>query len=155
MPAKKFQRKIIFIKKSMQYKFVIFVLGAVLFGMSFVFYEFINLLEDFFAKHPVLLYAFFEEGYGLLLGFGVKVLVCFAVLTLITAMLSNKIAGPVYKMEVTFKKVAKGDWGARACLRYGDACGDLAKEFNDMMDVLEPKLKQNARNADSAGGDKQ
>ena len=138
---KKFQRKIIFINKSFQYKLMFFVLTAVLFGMSFVFYEFINLIEDIFKAHPVLMQVFFEEGYSLLLGFALKMFACFAILALITAVISNKIAGPVYKMEITFKKVAEGDYGARAYLREGDAYEGLAKEFNAMMDKLEPKLR--------------
>jgi len=142
MIAKKFQRKIIFIKKGMQYKFVLFVLAAVLFGMSFVFYEFINLIENIFMDHPILLQVFFEEGYGLLLGFGIKMIVCFGILALITAVISNKIAGPLYKMEMTCRKVAEGDYSARAYLRAGDGAEELAKEFNAMMDALEPKLRQ-------------
>ena len=118
-----------------------FVLLAVLFGMSFVFYEYVNLLEGVFRKHPVLLYVFIEEGYGLLVLFIAKLFLCFAVLALITAVLTNKIAGPLYKIEITCKKIAGGDYSARAYLRSGDACGDLSKEFNNMMDKLEPKLR--------------
>jgi len=141
MSEKNFKRKIIFIKKAQQGKMLAFVLLAVLFGMSFVFYEYISLLEKVFRNHPVLLHVFFEEGYGLLLGSFVKILICFAVLALITAVLTNKIAGPLYKMEITCKKIAEGDYSARAYLRSGDACGDLSKEFNNMMDKLEPKLR--------------
>jgi methyl-accepting chemotaxis protein len=146
MAEKKFQRKIIFIKRPMQYKFVIFVLAAVLFGMSFVFYEFISLIDSIFQNHPVLLQVFFTEGESLLLGFIIKIVACFAILALITAVLSNKIAGPIYKVETLCKKVAQGDYGARAYLRDGDAGRDLAQSFNAMMDVLEPKLKE--RNGD-------
>ncbi|MDR1684501.1 MAG: hypothetical protein LBR90_03465 [Elusimicrobiota bacterium] len=139
--VKKVQRKIIFIKRGAQLRFVVFVLLAVLFGMSFVFYEFINLMQAIFERHPVLLQVFFEEGYSLLLIFGVKMAVCFAILVLVTAVLSNKVAGPLYKIEMTCKKIAAGDYKARAYLRSGDAAEDLAGEFNKMMDVLEPKLE--------------
>ena len=118
-----------------------FVLLAVLFGMSFVVYEYVSLLQKVFQKHPVLLQVFFEEGYGLLLGSVVKIFICFAVLALITAVLTNKISGPLYKLEMTCKKIADGDYSARAYLRHGDGCGDLSKEFNNMMDKLEPKLR--------------
>ena len=155
MLAKKFQRKIIFIKKAQQGKMLAFVLLAVLFGMSFVFYEYVNLLEDVFRNHPVLLHVFLEEGYGLLLGLVLKIAVCFGILALITAVLSNKISGPLYKMEITCKKVAEGDYSARIYLRNGDACGDLAKEFNDMMDKLEPKLRaaESQKQTDEKKGD--
>ncbi|MDR0734504.1 MAG: methyl-accepting chemotaxis protein [Elusimicrobiota bacterium] len=139
-PENKFQRKIIFIKKAFQYKFIAFVLAAVLFGMSFVFYEFVRLIENIFKKHPLLLQVFFEEGYGMFFVFGAEMLICFAVLALITAVISNRIAGPMYKLEITCKKIAGGDLGLRAYLRAGDACADLAAEFNKMMDALEARI---------------
>ncbi|MDR1123187.1 MAG: methyl-accepting chemotaxis protein [Elusimicrobiota bacterium] len=141
-PANKFQRKIIFIKKAFQYKFIAFVLTAVLFGMSFVFYETVRLIENIFKKHPVLLQVFFEEGYGMFFVFGAEMLICFAVLALITAVISNRIAGPLYKMESTCRKIAGGDLSARAYLRSGDAGVDLAGEFNKMMDTLEARINQ-------------
>jgi methyl-accepting chemotaxis protein len=155
---KKFQRKIIFIKKAFQCKFIAFVLTAVLFGMSFVFYETVRLIENIFKKHPVLLRIFFEEGYGMFFLYGAEIIICFAVLALITAVISNRIAGPMYKLEITCKKIAGGDLGARAYLRGGDACEDLAVEFNKMMDVLEARINANPPPADkqiSTQGDKQ
>ncbi|MDR0645629.1 MAG: methyl-accepting chemotaxis protein [Elusimicrobiota bacterium] len=141
MANKKFQRKILFIKKPFQYKMILFVLFSVLFCLSFVAYEFINLAGSVFKDHPVLIQVFFEKGYDMLFVFLLKIIVCCVVFALITAILSNKIAGPMYKLEMTCKKIAQGDYSARAVLRDGDACEDLADEFNAMMDTLEPKLK--------------
>lgn len=146
MLTKKFQRKIIFINRAMQFRFVAFVLLAVLFGMSFIFYEFITLMEQIFAKHPVLLQVFFEEGYSLLLVFVIKIFLCFSVLALVTAVLSNKIAGPIYRIQLGCKRVKEGDYSERIYLRNGDAAKDLATEFNKMMDVLEPKLRGKEEN---------
>jgi hypothetical protein len=55
----KFQRKIIFVKRNLQLKFVAFVLLSVLFGMVLMIYEFLTLLENIFYAHPVLLQVFF------------------------------------------------------------------------------------------------
>ena len=149
----KFQRKIIFIKKAFQYRFIAFVLTAVLFGMSFVFYETVRLIENVFKKHPVLLQVFFEEGYGMIFAFGAEILICFAVLALITAVISNRIAGPLYKLEITCKKISAGDLKARAYLRDGDAGVDLAGEFNKMMDTLEARINAGPpSHADKQGG---
>jgi signal transduction histidine kinase len=144
--ASKFKRKIIFIKKSFQYKMVLFVLLSVLFCLSFMAYEFVNFAGSVFENHPVLMQVFFEKGSEIIFVFALKIAVCFAVLALITTMLSNKIAGPMYKMEITCKKIAGGDYSARAVIRNGDAGEDLAKEFNAMMDALEPKLKAKSEN---------
>lgn len=139
----KFQRKVIFIKKALQLKFVAFVLLSVLFGMTLLTYEFLSLLEDIFAKHPVLLQVFFEEGSSLLFVFVIKVVICFAILALLTAVISNKIAGPIYRFETACKSVAKGDFSTRVKLRDGDSLRDLEKDFNEMMDAVESKTKEN------------
>lgn len=138
----KFQRKIIFIKRGLQLKFVAFVLLSVLFGMTLLTYEFLSLLEDIFSNHPVLLQVFFEEGSSLLFVFIIKVVICFAILALLTAVISNKIAGPLYRFEMACKAVAKGDFSTRVKLRDGDSMRELESDFNDMMDTVEKKIKE-------------
>lgn len=139
---KQFQRKVIFIKRNMQFKFIAFVLLAVLFGMSLLTYEFLSLISEIFSNHPVLLQVFFEEGSSLLFIFAIKIVVCFAVLALLAAVLSNKIAGPIYRFETACKEVANGNCAVRVNLREGDSLKDLEKEFNSMMDSIESKKKE-------------
>lgn len=138
----KFQRKVIFIKKPLQLKFVAFVLLAVLFGMTLLTYEFLSLLDDIFSAHPVLLQVFFQEGSSLLFVFIIKVVICFAILALLTAVISNKIAGPIYRFEQACKAVAKGDFSTRVKLRDGDSMRELEGNFNNMMDTVEDKIKK-------------
>ena len=52
-------------------------------------------------------------------------------------MLSNKIAGPLYRFEEALKQVAKGNKKIRISLRQGDALKELEKEFNNMMNFLD------------------
>ena len=137
----KFQRKIIFIKRGLQLKFVAFVLLSVLFGMTLLTYEFLSLVEDIFANHPVLLQVFFEEGSSLLFVFIIKVVICFAILALLTAIISNKVAGPIYRFEVACKAVAKGDFSTRVKLRDGDSMRELETDFNAMMDTVQNEIK--------------
>jgi Signal transduction histidine kinase len=138
----KFQRKIIFVKRNLQLKFVAFVLLSVLFGMVLMIYEFLTLLENIFYAHPVLLQVFFEEGSSLLFVFVIKVAICFAILALLTAVISNKIAGPIYRFESACRNVAKGDFSTRVKLRDGDSMKELEQEFNQMMDKVQDKLKE-------------
>lgn len=135
--AQRVQRKIIFIKKKFQFKLVSFVMLCVLFATALITYEFLSLLQEIFKKHPALLQSIFAEGPSLIIFFLIKIAICFIIILLFTALLSNKIAGPIYRFEEAFKQVAKGDKKVRVALRQGDTLRDLEREFNNMMDILE------------------
>jgi nitrogen fixation/metabolism regulation signal transduction histidine kinase len=63
---------------------------------------------------------------------------------------SHKLAGPVYKLKKTMADVAAGNDSARIHLRDGDQLGELAEAFNEMMDALEDRKKNQADEGDSA-----
>ena len=132
----KIQRKTIFIKKGLQVKFILFVLLSVLFGMVLFGYQFLNFLQDIFQDHPVLLQRVYEEGPSLLYPLIMKSTIFFALLAIVSALLSHRIAGPVYHFERICREVKNGKKQARVNLRKGDAFDDLAKEFNSMLDVI-------------------
>ena len=135
----KFQRKTIFIKKDLQVKFILFVLLSVLFGMVLFAYQFLTFLQNIFKDHPVLLQRVYEEGPSLIYPLIIKSTIFFALLAIISALISHKIAGPVYHFEKVCKEVKEGDAKARVHLREGDALSDLAHSFNAMLDVLTKK----------------
>lgn len=135
--SEKIQRKIIFIKKKFQLKIVAFVMLCVLFSTALITYEFLSLLQDIFSKHPALLQNIFAEGSSLVVLFLIKIAICFIVILLFTALLSNKIAGPIYRFEEAFKQVAQGNKKVRVSLRQDDTLRDLEKGFNNMMDILD------------------
>ncbi len=135
--AEKIQRKIIFIKKKFQLKIVAFVMLCVLFATALITYEFLSLMQEIFAKHPALLQSIFAEGSSFVIFFLIKIAICFIVILLFTALLSNKIAGPIYRFEEAFKQVAQGNKKVRVSLRQGDTLRDLEKGFNNMMDILD------------------
>ena len=135
--AEKIQRKIIFIKKKFQLKIVAFVMLCVLFSTALITYEFLSLMQDIFSKHPALLQNIFAEGSSLVILFLLKIAICFIVILLFTALLSNKIAGPIYRFEEAFKQVSQGNKKVRVSLRQGDTLRDLEKGFNNMMEILD------------------
>ena len=135
--VEKIQRKIIFIKKGFQLKIIAFVMLCSLFATALITYEFLTLFQAIFSKHPALMQTILEEGSSLYLLFLVKITICFAIILLFTALLSNKIAGPLYRFEESLKQVAKGNRKVRISLRKGDALKDLEKEFNNMMNILD------------------
>lgn len=135
----KFTRKTIFIKKDLQVKFILFILLAVLFGMVLFGYQFLTFLQDIFKDHPILLQRVYEEGPKLLYPLIIKSTIFFALLAMVSALLSHRIAGPIYHFEKVCREVKAGDKQARVNLRKGDAMSDLAKEFNSMLDALTQK----------------
>ena len=132
-------RKIIFIKKTLQVQFVLFVLLSVLFGMVLFGYQFLTFLQNIFKDHPVLLQRVYEEGPKLIYPLLIKSTVFFALLAIVSALLSHRIAGPLYRFEKVCREVANGNKDARVRLRKGDALGDLEKDFNAMLDSLTKK----------------
>ena len=135
--AEKIQRKIIFIKKRFQLKLVAFVMLCSLFTTALITYEFLSLLQEIFIKHPALLQNVFAEGSSLVMFFVIKMVICFAIILLFASILSNKIAGPIYRFEEALKQVAKGNKKVRISLRQDDTLRDVEKEFNNMMDILD------------------
>ena len=132
----KFQRKTIFIKKGLQVKFVLFVLLSVLFGMVLFGYQFLNFLQEIFKEHPVLLQIVYEEGPALIYPLIIKSTIFFALLAIVSALLSLRIAGPIYHFERVCREIKAGDKKLRVNLRKGDALTDLAQEFNSMLDTI-------------------
>lgn len=132
-------RKTIFIKKDLQVKFILFILLSVLFGMVLFSYQFLTFLQDIFKDHPVLLQRVYEEGPKLIYPLIIKSTIFFALLAIISALLSHRIAGPIYHFERICKEIKKGNKQARVQLRKGDALSDLAEEFNSMLDTVTEK----------------
>lgn len=133
------KRKTIFIKKDIQVRFVLFILLTVLFGMVLLGYEFLNFLQGIFAEHPALLQGVYERGPELFYPLIIKVTLFFVLIAIVAALLSNKIAGPVYRFEQVCKQIRDGDKNARIKLREGDALCELESDFNSMLDKLTKK----------------
>lgn len=134
-----FTRKTIFIKKDLQVKFILFILVSVLFGMVLFSYQFLTFLQDIFKDHPVLLQRVYEEGPKLIYPLIIKSTIFFALLAIISALLSHRIAGPIYHFEKICREIKAGDKQARVKLRKGDALADLSEEFNSMLDTITKK----------------
>ena len=132
----KFTRKTIFIKKDLQIKFIMFILLSVLFGMVLFGYQFLTFLQDIFKDHPVLLQRVYEEGPKLIYPLLIKSTIFFALLAIVSALLSLRIAGPIYHFERVCREIKAGDKKLRVNLRKGDALIDLSKEFNSMLDSI-------------------
>lgn len=137
-----FKRRTIFIKKKLQLRYMTLIILSVLAGLLIMAYELIFTLHDIFDKYPVLLQPLYDHFPSIAYGFVYKILVYIVFVVLISAILSHKMAGPVYRFEQTCKAIAKGDFSQRVHLRKGDQLMELQDEFNKMMDRIEAEINK-------------
>lgn len=141
-PPVKFKRRTIFIKKRLQLRYMMLIILSVLAGLLIVFYELAFTLNEIFDNYPVLLQPLYDNFPSIMYGFIYKILLYVIFVILISAVLSHKMAGPIYRFEQTCKAVAKGDFSQRVHLRKGDQLVELQNEFNKMMDRVEEEIKK-------------
>lgn len=142
-PAPQFKRRTIFIKKKLQLRYMALILLSVLSGLLIIAYELTFTLNEVFDRYPVLLQPLYDHFPSLAYSFIYKLLIYLIFVVLISAVLSHKMAGPVYRFEQTCKDIAKGDFSKRVHLRKGDQLTELQDEFNKMMDRVEEEIKKN------------
>ena len=136
-----FQRRTIFIKKNLQIRYMVLMVACVLCGLAIMTLELTATLNDLFDAYPVLVQPIYDEFIPIAAAFFYKIAIYVLLVVIISAILSHKMAGPVYRFEQTCKAIAKGDFSQRVHLRKGDQLTELQEEFNKMMDVVEDRLR--------------
>lgn len=132
-----FQRRTIFIKKSLQLRYMLLIVTCVLCGLAIMGLELAATLNELFDAYPVLMQPVYNEFGAIVSSFFYKIAIYILLVVIISAIVSHKMAGPVYRFEQTCKTIAKGDFSQRVRLRKGDSLTDLQDDFNNMMDVVE------------------
>lgn len=138
---KSFQRRTIFIKKGLQIRYMVLMVACVLCGLAIMGLELTATLNDLFDAYPVLVQPIYDEFVPIVSSFLYKIAIYVLLVVIISAIVSHKMAGPVYRFEQTCKAIAKGDFSQRVHLRKGDQLTELQDAFNSMMDVVENHLK--------------
>ena len=136
-----FQRRTIFIKKNLQIRYMILMVACVLCGLAIMGLELTATLNDLFDDYPVLVQPIYDEFIPIVASFFYKIAIYVLLVIIISAIVSHRMAGPVYRFEQTCKQIAKGDFSQRVHLRKGDQLTQLQQEFNTMMDEIEKRLK--------------
>ncbi len=139
-PQNPFQRRTIFIKKSLQLRYMLLMVTCVLCGLAIMTLELMATLNDLFDAYPVLMQPIYDEFVPIISDFFYKIAIYVLLVIVISAIVSHKMAGPVYRFEQTCKAIAKGDFSQRVHLRKGDRLQELQNEFNKMMDVVENRI---------------
>ena len=142
-PQTQFKRRTIFIKKNQQLRYMLMIILSVLSGLAIMTLELTATLNDLFDAYPVLVQPIYDQFIPIAAGFFYKIAIYVLFVVLISAILSHKMAGPVYHFERVCKAIAKGDYSQRVHLRKGDQLTDLQVEFNKMMDRIEAEINKN------------
>ncbi len=138
-----FKRRTIFIKKNLQLRYMMLIILSVLCGLAIMTFELTATLDELFDAYPVLVQPIYDEFIPIAASFFYKIAIYLLFVVLISAILSHKMAGPVYRFEQTCKAIAKGDFSQRVHLRQGDQLVELQDEFNKMMDRVEAEINKN------------
>ena len=88
----------------------------------------IPMLDEIFSNIPLMAF---------------KLLIYILIVVIASAVISHKIAGPVYKFEKTCEKISEGDLTQRVFLRKGDSLIELQSAFNNMIEKLHSVIKIN------------
>lgn len=137
------RRNTIFIKKSLQLRYMLLIILSVLCGLAIMTFELSATLSDLFDTHPVLMQPIYDEFFHIASSFFYKIVIYLLFVVVISAFLSHKMAGPVYRFEQVCKAIAKGDFSQRVHLRQGDQFIELQDDFNAMMDRVEEEINKN------------
>ncbi len=122
---------------------MVLIILSVLCGLAIMTFELTATLSDLFDTYPVLMQPLYDEFIPIAASFFYKIAIYLLFVVVISAFLSHKMAGPVYRFEQVCKAVSKGDFSQRVHLRQGDQFMDLQNDFNAMMDRVEAEINKN------------
>ena len=62
---------------------------------------------------------------------------------LLSAFAGHRIAGPIYKLDMSLHEITKGNYGVRIQFRKKDFFQDVAASFNEMAEAMENEIVKN------------
>jgi methyl-accepting chemotaxis protein len=135
------KRRVFLVKRGLQIKFILLILGAVSIALALIGFDMYltvgrDIVQDLMSPD---LYGLFQHAAVITV---VKISFYLVGVAFLALLLSNKLAGPVYRFESSSRLVAEGDLTHRVHLRAGDELVDLQNAFNLMMDRLHGKVAQ-------------
>jgi methyl-accepting chemotaxis protein len=72
----------------------------------------------------------------------VQVMIYLAIITVFSAMISHRIAGPLFRFEQSARQLGEGDLTHRVALRSGDELTEMQRAFNEMAAQLQTKVQK-------------
>ena len=137
---KKGRRRQIFVKRSLQLKYLGFILMTIVTIMLPVlwglYYKTTNSIVE--MNHPRVLSIITNLNKSLLVDVAIVSIIILAV----AVFLSHKIAGPIYRFEKSTEIIGDGDLTFRVHLRKYDELKEFESCFNNMVSQLQDKIKK-------------
>lgn len=140
--TKRFQRKTVLVKRSLQLKYIGMVFLSVLVASMIVGGDIYYSLTRVLLTECPSAFDRIVQFNGVLL---VKTALYLGLMLLISLYVSHRFAGPIYRFEKSAQVVSGGDLTHRVSLRTGDELMELQEEFNGMVSGLQA-LVQKDRN---------
>jgi len=152
-----FQRKTIMIKKRLQYHYMALILTSVLLAFIVFGLEAIWTVSKVVNENPYLM-PLLDIIKEMAPFFALKMAIYLVIVVIVSAVISHRMAGPIFKFEKSCATVAEGDLSHRVYLRQGDQLTDLQDSFNEMVgsvnEVVREYEKFRAEAASAGLGDK-
>lgn len=136
----RYKRRVIFVKKTLQFKYIATVLIAMVLAAFTVgwdvYYTMGRAIID--LNHPEV-FPTFARINNLMLG---KLAILLVIIFVIALFVSHRFAGPIFRFERSSETVGTGDLTHRVRLRSGDELTQLQNCFNRMIENIQGKIKK-------------
>ncbi|OGR42311.1 MAG: hypothetical protein A2X35_00995 [Elusimicrobia bacterium GWA2_61_42] len=139
-----FQRKTILIKKHLQYRYMALIFLSVLLAFIVVGLDMLWTVSKVVNEHPMM-QPLLEEFSAMMPLFGIKIVMYMVMVLIVSAVVSHRMAGPIFKFEKSCATVAEGDLAHRVYLRKGDQLTELQDQFNNMAGALNEVVREYER----------
>ncbi|MBI4801373.1 MAG: HAMP domain-containing protein [Elusimicrobia bacterium] len=136
-----FQRKTILVKKRLQYRYMALIMTSVLLAFLIVGLDLVWTISKVINDHPMM-QPLLEEMLCMAPLFVIKLVVYLIIVLIVSAVVSHRMAGPIFKFEKSCATVASGDLTHRVYLRKGDQLTELQEHFNDMVGAVHASFKE-------------
>lgn len=126
---KNYARRQFFVKRDLQTRYALMFVLAIGFGlnMGVILTVLAPMIKNSSPAFPILYF--------------VVVISCIVLVAAISILLTHRIAGPIYKIEKTFRQIInEKDLSLRVFLRTGDELQELAEEINRLLDSFRDSL---------------
>ncbi|HOJ85383.1 MAG TPA: methyl-accepting chemotaxis protein [Elusimicrobiales bacterium] len=137
-----FQRKTIIVKRNLQYRYMFIISFTSLVAFMLVALDVIWNIYKVVEEHPGMI-PMLDEIFSNMPLMAFKLVIYILIVVIASAVISHKIAGPVYKFEKSCEKISQGDIAHRVYLRKGDSLIELQEAFNNMMEKIQSVIKVN------------
>src|SRR3989339_197704 len=134
----KYKRRILIIKRSLQFKYVAVVIVAMLLVALTVGWDvYYTIGRAIIELNHSELFPLMIRINNLMLG---KLIVLIVIVFIISIFVSHKFAGPIFKFEKSCDIVVEGDLTYRVRLRIGDELTELQGKFNNMISEIQKRV---------------